>query len=257
MLFFLILPLMNRKNRYLLASLAVLIILTVTGYIIFVNKSDKQESVICEDDIYTYIPKYVELSDYDDDFRNAASIIGDDWTLIAAIAYTESRFDSTAVSDAGAQGVMQVMPETLRGFGIPDSLHTDNRTNIMTAARLLQSLEKQFRPIKSPEERIKFQLASYNAGFGYIHDAMRLARKYGYNRYKWDENVDSFLIHISQPEYYTDTLCRNGQFNGWRETLSFVRKVQRNWHRFQKIHQRYSDSIRAIITADNTKRIMQ
>ena len=207
--------------------------------------------------IYTYISPYATLSPYDEYFREAADSTGYDWILIAAIAFSESRFDSTAVSEAGAQGVMQVMPETMRGFGIPDTLHTDNRTNIMTAARLLQSLEKQFRRIKAPEERIKFQLASYNAGFGYIHDAMRLAGKYGYDRYKWEANVDSFLIHMSQPEYYTDTLCRNGQFNGWAETLSFVRKVHRNWRRFQSVQQSYSDSIREVILTDNTKRIMQ
>ena len=206
---------------------------------------------------YTYLPPYVTLSPYDPHFREAADSTGYDWTLIAAIAFTESRFDSTAVSQMGAQGVMQVMPETLRGFGIPDSLHTDNRTNIMTAARLLQSLEKQFRPIKSTEERIKFQLASYNAGFGYIHDAMRLASKHGYDRYKWEANVDSFLIHLGKPEYYTDTLCRNGRFNGWAETLSFVKKVHRHWHRFQSIQQSYSDSIKELILTDNTIRIMQ
>ena len=207
--------------------------------------------------VYTYLSPYATLSPYDEHFREAADSTGYDWTLIAAIAFTESRFDSTAVSEAGAQGVMQVMPETMRGFGVPDSLHTDNRTNIMTAATLLQSLEKQFRPIRSPEERIKFLLASYNAGFGYVHDAMRLARKHGYDRLKWEANVDSFLIHLSQPEYYTDTLCRNGQFNGWQETLSFVKKVHRNWRRFQDIQQNYSDSIKELILTDNTIRIMQ
>lgn len=207
--------------------------------------------------IYTYLSPYATLSPYDHHFREAADSIGYDWTLIAAIAFTESRFDSTAVSEAGAQGVMQVMPETMRGFGIPDSLHTDNRTNIMTAALLLQSLEKYFRQIKDKDERMKFILASYNAGFGYIHDAMRLARKYGYDSHKWNENVDSFLIHMSHPKYYTDTLCRNGQFNGSQETLSFVRKVHRNWHRFQDIQQSYSDSIRELILTDDTIRIMQ
>lgn len=206
---------------------------------------------------YTYLSPYATLSPYDHHFREAADSIGYDWTLIAAIAFTESRFDSTAVSQMGAQGVMQVMPETLRGFGIPDSLHSDNRTNIMTAARLLQSLEKQFRHIKAPDERIKFILASYNAGFGYIHDAMRLARKYGYDRYKWEANVDSFLIRLNEPEFYTDTLCRNGQFKGWPETLSFVKKVHRHWYRFRGIQKSYSDSIRAIMTTDSTKRIMQ
>ena len=206
---------------------------------------------------YTYLSPYAELSPYDHHFREAADSIGYDWTLIAAIAFTESRFDSTAISEAGALGVMQVMPETLRGFNVPDSLHTDNRTNIMTAARLLQSLEKYFRQIKDRDERMKFILASYNAGFGYIHDAMRLARKYGHDRHKWDANVDSFLIHMSQPKYYTDTLCRNGQFNGWKETLSFVKKVHRHWHRFQRIQQSYSDSIKELILNDNTIRIMQ
>ena len=206
---------------------------------------------------YTYLSPYAELSPYDDYFREAADSIGYDWTLLAAIAFTESRFDSTAVSDAGALGVMQMMPETLRGFDIPDSLHSDNYTNIMTAAKLLHSLERHFRVVKAPEERIKFILASYNAGFGYIHDAMRLARKYGYDRKVWDANVDSFLVHMSRPEFYTDTLCRNGQFNGSQETLSYVKKVHHHWHRFRNIQREYSDSIRAVIINDNTKRIMQ
>ena len=248
------------RKRNLLPSLIILLVsaVAISAFDIATKRLEKSyepnwKKVPC----YTYISPYATLSPYDRHFREAADSTGYDWTLIAAIAFTESRFDSTAVSDAGAQGVMQVMPETLRGFGIPDSLHTDNRTNIMTAARLLQSLEKQFRPIKSPEERIKFQLASYNAGFGYIHDAMRLAKKYGYDRYKWEANVDSFLIHLSHPQFYTDTLCRNGQFGGWAETLSFVKKVQRNWRRFSDIQKSYSDSIKEVILTDNTIRIMQ
>lgn len=248
------------KKRNLLSATAILLVSTVAIQLFSLTAKRLNDSTApqwVEVPTYTYLPPYATLSPYDRHFREAADSTGYDWTLIAAIAFTESRFDSTAVSQVGAQGVMQVMPETLRGFGIPDSLHTDNRTNIMTAARLLQSLEKQFRPIKSTEERIKFQLASYNAGFGYIHDAMRLARKYGYDHYKWDSNVDSFLIHLSHPEFYTDTLCRNGRFNGWAETLSFVKKVHRHWHRFQGIQQSYSDSIRELILTDSTKRIMQ
>lgn len=248
------------KKRNLLPSAIILLVSAVaicTFNIATKRLHDSSKPQWKEVPVYTYISPYAQLSPYDSHFREAADSTGYDWTLIAAIAFTESRFDSTAVSQVGAQGVMQVMPETMRGFGIPDSLHCDNRTNIMTAAQLLQSLEKQFRYIKTPEERIKFQLASYNAGFGYIHDAMRLARKYGYDRYKWDSNVDSFLIHLSHPEFYTDTLCRNGQFNGWQETLSFVKKVHRHWHRFQSIQQNYSDSIKELILTDNTIRIMQ
>lgn len=207
--------------------------------------------------VYTYISPNVSLSSYDRHFREAADSIGYDWTLLAAIAFTESRFDSTVVSAAGAKGVMQVMPGTLRGLGIPDSLHADNRTNIMAAAGVLKILERYFRQVEDPAERIKFVLAAYNAGYGYIYDAMRLADKYGHNRHKWDASVDSFLIHMSHPKYYTDTLCRNGEFNGWRETLSFVKKVHRYWEKFSKIQQNYSDSIKEVILTDNTIRIMQ
>ena len=248
------------KNRNLLPSVVILTVslIAISAFDIATKRlNGRSVPKWKEVPAYTYISPYAELSPYDSHFREAADSTGYDWTLIAAIAFTESRFDSTAVSEAGAQGVMQVMPETLRGFNIPDSMHNDNHTNIMTAARLLQSLEKQFRHVKAPEERIKFILASYNAGFGYIHDAMRLARKYGYDRQKWEGNVDSFLVHMSLPEYYTDTLCRNGQFNGWQETLSFVKKVHRNWERFREIQQSYSDSIRDIIVNDNTKRISQ
>ena len=170
------------KKRNLLAAATTLLVSIVAIQLFSLIAKRLDNSVApqwLEVPVYTYLSPYATLSPYDSHFREAADSTGYDWTLIAAIAFTESRFDSTAVSEAGAQGVMQVMPETLRGFGIPDSLHTDNRTNIMTAARLLQSLEKQFRPIKSTEERIKFQLASYNAGYGHIQDAMQLAKKHG------------------------------------------------------------------------------
>ncbi len=207
---------------------------------------------------YTYLSPYVELSPYDEHFRKAAAITGYDWELIAAIAYTESNFDSTAVSRVGAKGVMQVMPSTMRGFGIPDSMHTDNYTNIMVAAELLKILDnkKPFKRIESKEERIKFVLASYNAGYGHILDAMSLAKKYGYNRYKWENNVDSFLVHINKPEYYTDALCRNGRFKGWRETLLYVKKVNDNWQKFSTAQQNYTDSIMLVVAQDSTKRIM-
>lgn len=219
------------------------------------NGNAKNDPISTES--YTYIPKYVKLSDYDDTFRDAAIIIGYDWTLIAAIAYTESRFDSTAVSEAGACGVMQVMPNILRGFNIPDSMYMNPRTNIMVATELLKALNKRFRYIHNPKERINFVLASYNAGYGHIQDAMQLARKYGKNRFVWDNSVDSFLVYKSQPEFYTDTVCRNGQFNGWRETLSFVKKVRRNWDRFSRMQEQYTDSISLIVANDSTIRIKQ
>ena len=248
---------MKSRFIYPITLLALLAILVICGSIFFRYSPLEYKEQVKEDTQYTYLSRYVELSDYDEDFRKAASIIGYDWTLIAAIAYTESRFDSTAVSEAGACGVMQVMPKTLRGFNIPDSMHMDPKVNIMAATELLRALEKRYRYIRNPKERINFVLASYNAGYGHIQDAMQLAKKHGKNRFVWNNSVDSFLIYKSKPEYYTDSVCRNGQFTGWRETLSFVKKVNRNWKRFERMQQEYTDSINIVVTNDSTKRIAQ
>lgn len=248
---------MKSRFIYPITLLALLAILAICGSIFFRYSPLEYKEQVAEDTQYTYLSRYVELSDYDEDFRNAASIIGYDWTLIAAIAYTESRFDSTAVSEAGACGVMQVMPNTLRGFNIPDSMHMNPQVNIMAATELLRALEKRYRYISNPKERINFVLASYNAGYGHIQDAMQLAKKHGKNRFVWNNSVDSFLIYKSKPEYYTDSICRNGQFTGWRETLSFVKKVNRNWKRFERMQQEYTDSINILVTNDSTKRIAQ
>ena len=234
---------MKRIYTYPLILLALFALFVAYGDRLFGHKETESVADIIYKKDYAHNSKYVYLSPFDDHFRDAAEIIGYDWKLIAAIAYTESRFDSMAVSQAGACGVMQVMPNTLRGFDIPDSLHMEPRRNIMAATELLRALDRRFKYIHNKEERINFVLASYNAGYGHIQDAMQLARKEGKNRFVWNNSVDSFLVYKSMPEYYTDTLCRNGQFNGWRETLSFVKKVQRNWKRFTRLQQEYTDSL--------------
>ena len=204
---------------------------------------------------YEYLSPHVWISHYDEHFRQAADSLELDWMLIAAIAHTESRFDSAAVSSVGAKGVMQMMPSTLNGLDVPDSLHADNSANIHASARYLKSLYRTFRRVKHADERVNFVLASYNAGYGHVLDAMRLADKYGYDRHRWTGHVDTFLIKKSIPEYYNDSVCRNGEFKDWRQTLSFVNKVQRSWKRFNRMQQEYADSVHQVITTDTLKRI--
>ena len=247
------------KSRYtfqllLLAYMALMTIYVATtdGY-----SRPAPDAEVAPEPVYEYLSPHVTLSHYDKLFREAADSIELDWMLIAAVAYTESRFDSTAVSAAGARGVMQMMPKTLNGLEVPDSLHADNRHNIHASARYLKSLFYMFRRVKNHDERINFVLASYNAGYGHIMDAMRLADKFGYDRHVWKANVDSFLIKKSQPEFYNDSICRNGEFKDWRQTLSFVNKVRRNWNRFNNMQQEYADSINAVMAADTLKRIQQ
>jgi cell wall-associated NlpC family hydrolase len=50
---------------------------------------------------------------------SAASTCGVPWTLLAAVAYTESDFDPTAVSAAGAEGLFQFEPATFAAYDTP------------------------------------------------------------------------------------------------------------------------------------------
>lgn len=229
----------------------------VAAFVIFATSGDHLFLVptpapFAPEESKTLISPYVHISHFDHHFREAADTLNWDWKLVAAIGFVESRFDSTAQSAVGASGVMQVMPRTLRQFGVSDSTVVDSRTNIMAATNLLHELNRIFRRIKDPEERINFVLASYNAGVGHINDAMRLADKYGHNRYRWESCVDSFLIFKSRPEFYTDSLCKNGEFKDWRQTLSFVKKVKRKWRSYEDMQEKYNDSIFTILQNDST-----
>ena len=250
----------KRKHIYLRLLASILILITVE-WVCRPNipqpadPPKKKAKVIPQ---YEYISPYPQISHYDEYFRLAADSIEIDWLFLAAVAYTESRFDSTAISGAGAKGVMQMMPRTLQGLGVPDSLHADNLHNIHASARYLKDLFHKYRYIKNPEEKMNFVLASYNAGYGHILDAMRIAQKEGLNRHKWKGNVDSCLVKKSLPEYYSDSItCRNGEFKDWQQTLSFVKKVDRHWRRFTGIQHSYTDSINIVIESDTLKKILE
>ncbi|MDE7389159.1 MAG: transglycosylase SLT domain-containing protein, partial [Muribaculaceae bacterium] len=105
------------------------------------------------------------ISKYDNIFRRYAPTIGWDWRMLAAQAYTESRFNPRARSFAGARGLMQIMPRTGRAYGLRNA--NDPEQSVRAAVSLLADLDRQFQPIvPDNEERIKFVLASYNGGIG-------------------------------------------------------------------------------------------
>lgn len=166
-----------------------------------------------------------KISPYDPLFRKYAKEIGWDWRILAAQGYTESRFDTTVVSWAGARGIMQIMPRTARAHGLPLSRITNPEANIRTAAAIIKSLDSSLaRKVPDPEERRKFTLAAYNSGLAHIYDAIALAGKYGKNPQVWDGNVADALLMKANPEYYNDPVCRYGYFRG-KQTTAYVRKV--------------------------------
>lgn len=167
------------------------------------------------------------ISSYDDLFIRHASRIGWDWRLLAAQCYQESGFDPRAVSWAGAQGLMQIMPSTASRLGLSRSDVYSPEHNIDAAARYLVILDDAFSDIRSRQERINFVLAAYNGGAGHVRDAMALAQKNGHNPHRWSE-VDPYILRLSQPQYYRDPIVKYGYLRG-SETSGYVRQIQSRW----------------------------
>ncbi len=78
-----------------------------------------------------------------------------DRALVHAVVHVESAYDPQAVSHKGAVGLMQLMPDTARRFGVRDRY--DPTQNLFGGVRYLRALLLQF-------GNVALALAAYNAG---------------------------------------------------------------------------------------------
>ncbi|MCO5249361.1 MAG: transglycosylase SLT domain-containing protein [Chitinophagales bacterium] len=237
---------LNKENKNLLSKLNQ-----------FISQSKEDESIYELYDRYFKTERVTNTNGTSADVLNTANIsIYDfwiqkysrnilwDWRLVAAMIWQESRFKSDAKSWAGATGLMQLMPATARRFGLntmQEIYHPE--LNIKTGTKYIKWLEDFWSDIKDDSERKKFIIASYNAGEGHVRDAQALARKYGKNPQKWDNNVDYFLLNKSNPYYYLDPVCKYGYCRG-SEPYFYVRNIVRKYEQYK---QHYSSDHLAIL----------
>ncbi|MDD4489448.1 MAG: transglycosylase SLT domain-containing protein [Paludibacter sp.] len=177
------------------------------------------------------IPKGA-ISPYDAYFKKYADEIKWDWRLLAAIAFHESRFDSSQISRRGASGLMQLMPRTAAKFGLDKNNILNPEKNIEASVEYIKSLNLLFRKIENLEERKKFILASYNSGPAHILDAMALAEKHGKNPHIWFEHVEYYLSKKNEPEYYNDEVVKFGHFRSG-ETIRYVRNTLDTYQKYK------------------------
>ena len=174
-----------------------------------------------------------QISEFDNTIQEYSSELRWDWKLLAAMIYQESRFNPEARSWAGAFGLMQLMPNTAKRFGI-DTTHTRER-NIRAGVAYLKYLDNFWRNrIHDPQERVKFILASYNVGPGHVQDAQRIAQHVGKNPYVWDNNVSDCLLLKSEQKYLALEGVKHGYCRG-KEPVQYVRNVISQYSMYQSM----------------------
>ena len=121
-----------------------------------------------QDQVQPFFPEYLidaaksaapagsaHASAYDDLIEAAASKHGVDAALVKAVVRAESGFNPAAVSPAGAQGLMQLMPSTAASLSVRNSF--DPAENVDAGVRYLRQQMDKFGDVR-------LALAAYNAG---------------------------------------------------------------------------------------------
>lgn len=125
-------------------------------------------------------------------FQKYADQYNLDWLLLIAQGYQESGLNQSLVSDKGAVGLMQVLPETVAGkpFNIKNVYKSDN--NINAGTKYMRYLIDEY--FSDPEidklNQHLLALAAYNAGPGRVAQLRKIAKKRGLNPNLWFDNVE-------------------------------------------------------------------
>lgn len=179
-----------------------------------------------------YSSKRGAICPYDAILRAEAARYNLDWRLVAAIIYHESGFNPNARAFGGAYGLMQFMPGTGPNYGVYPS--STPQVQIQGGMKFISKLDGMYKNISNPKERIKFILATYNAGTGHIQDARRLAEKKGLNPDIWDNNVESIVLNLGKRQYYSDDAVKSGSFRG-RITYRYVKNITERYELYKTI----------------------
>jgi membrane-bound lytic murein transglycosylase F len=160
------------------------------------------------------LPKYRAF------FQEVANELGEDWRVLAAIGYQESKWDPTAVSPTGVKGLMMLTADTAESLGVTD--REDPRQSIHGGGRYLQTMRDTI-PDRVPEpDRTWFALAAYNLGYGHLEDGRILTQLHGKDPDAW-QDVREHLPLLGQERWYAQV--KRGYARGW-EAVKFVDNVR-------------------------------
>ena len=165
-------------------------------------------------DVEFRLPRYREM------FIEAASEIGMDWRLLAAIGYQESHWNPDAISPTGVRGIMMLTLDAAKDIGIENRL--DPAQSIAGGARYLSAMMGKIPERITEPDRTWLALAAYNIGYGHLEDARILTQKNKGNIDKWID-VKKNLPLLSQKKWFQQT--RYGYARG-REPVRYVENIR-------------------------------
>ena len=161
---------------------------------------------------------------YDDYFRKYSKRyfgIGFDWRFFKAQGMAESELNPTAKSWVGARGIMQLMPSTFAAIQSkrPELASIDDpEWNIAAGIMHDRYLWRRWERDVTEAERRNFMFGSYNAGDGTIARARGAARAAQLDNGRW-RSIEQVAPSVQRWRY--------------RETLGYVRKIERNYRRIK------------------------
>ena len=118
----------------------------ISSLLVESGKDNRAHAPVVRDNVSAYA-QYIE---------QVANEIGVDAALVHAVITAESGYNPNAVSRAGAQGLMQLMPATAKRYAVRDIL--DPHQNIRGGTRYLRDLLDMF------DNNLELAIAAYNAG---------------------------------------------------------------------------------------------
>ena len=160
--------------------------------------------------------------------------------LFKAQISAESSFKANAVSPCGALGLMQLMPATAQEVARGESAMArakmnlfDPRICIDLGIRYDRLQYERFPEIPDKDERLKFMLASYNCGRGYINAALEMARReeFGFRPLatvpgKWQ------TWRFSSQMLNRDDCMVNGRRPDFKQVWEYVEKIWAKYRRY-------------------------
>lgn len=163
--------------------------------------------------------------------QQAATDIGMEWQLIAAMSYQESHWNASASSHTGVRGLMMLTQVTAKEMGVSNRL--DPQQSIEGGSKYFRKIYDRIPDDIQDPDRIWLALAAYNVGYGHMEDARVLTERLNGDPDKWAD-VRENLPKLAKRVYYRK--AKHGYARGW-EPVQYVQNI-RSYYNVLALHEK-------------------